>query len=116
MVYRNGLIIYCKNHVVKGCMCVLLSQVVGFTASLGVGQAKSLDGAVDHVLQVCANHDALIVQSVQREIDDLNMFVTSGVPKSIVEKINDDFPNVFEKKVNEVIKMSYKDVSSGSCY
>ncbi|KAL0992774.1 hypothetical protein UPYG_G00098220 [Umbra pygmaea] len=42
-----------------------LPQILGLTASPGTGGAKSIDGAVEHVLQICANLDSAIVSSKQ---------------------------------------------------
>ncbi|XP_056091848.1 probable ATP-dependent RNA helicase DHX58 [Rhinichthys klamathensis goyatoka] len=40
-----------------------LPQVLGLTASPGTGGNKSLDKAVEHVLQICANLDSVIVST-----------------------------------------------------
>ncbi|XP_024245923.2 probable ATP-dependent RNA helicase DHX58 [Oncorhynchus tshawytscha] len=40
-----------------------LPQILGLTASPGTGGAKSIKGAVEHVLQICANLDSVIVSS-----------------------------------------------------
>ncbi|XP_067089203.1 probable ATP-dependent RNA helicase DHX58 [Osmerus mordax] len=40
-----------------------LPQVLGLTASPGTGKAKNLEGAVKHVLQICANLDSAIVSA-----------------------------------------------------
>ncbi|KAK6269232.1 hypothetical protein J4Q44_G00394500, partial [Coregonus suidteri] len=40
-----------------------LPQILGLTASPGTGGAKSIKGAVGHVLQICANLDSVIVSS-----------------------------------------------------
>ncbi|XP_046894879.1 probable ATP-dependent RNA helicase DHX58 [Hypomesus transpacificus] len=40
-----------------------LPQVLGLTASPGTGKAKTLEGAVKHVLQICANLDSAIVSA-----------------------------------------------------
>ncbi|XP_010873108.1 probable ATP-dependent RNA helicase DHX58 [Esox lucius] len=42
-----------------------LPQILGLTASPGTGKARSIGGAVDHVLQICANLDSVIVSSKQ---------------------------------------------------
>ncbi|XP_057717376.1 probable ATP-dependent RNA helicase DHX58 isoform X2 [Corythoichthys intestinalis] len=51
-----------------------LPQVLGLTASPGSGGAKSLERAVDHVLQICANLDCAIV-STQDCTEELHMTV-----------------------------------------
>ncbi|XP_066498199.1 probable ATP-dependent RNA helicase DHX58 [Hoplias malabaricus] len=40
-----------------------LPQILGLTASPGTGGAKTLEGAVSHVLQICANLDSVIVST-----------------------------------------------------
>ncbi|XP_061568721.1 probable ATP-dependent RNA helicase DHX58 [Cololabis saira] len=40
-----------------------LPQILGLTASPGTGGAKSLQNAVEHVLQICANLDSAIVSA-----------------------------------------------------
>ncbi|KAJ7992343.1 hypothetical protein DPEC_G00277540 [Dallia pectoralis] len=46
-----------------------LPQILGLTASPGTGGAKSIEGAVDHVLQICANLDSAIVSSKEHALD-----------------------------------------------
>ena len=55
----------------------VISQIVGLTASLGVGKAiKGLD-AQKHILQLCANLDAMQLVTVKENIDELNQFVST---------------------------------------
>ncbi|XP_019290910.2 ATP-dependent RNA helicase DHX58 [Panthera pardus] len=42
-----------------------LPQVLGLTASPGTGGASTLDGAIDHILQLCANLDTWRIMSPQ---------------------------------------------------
>ncbi|XP_037666117.1 probable ATP-dependent RNA helicase DHX58 isoform X1 [Choloepus didactylus] len=42
-----------------------LPQVLGLTASLGTGGASKLKGAIDHILQLCANLDTWYIMSPQ---------------------------------------------------
>ncbi|XP_011379527.1 probable ATP-dependent RNA helicase DHX58 [Pteropus vampyrus] len=42
-----------------------LPQVLGLTASPGTGRATNLDGAIDHILQLCANLDTWRIMSPQ---------------------------------------------------
>uniref|UniRef100_A0A8B9LG79 RNA helicase n=1 Tax=Astyanax mexicanus TaxID=7994 RepID=A0A8B9LG79_ASTMX len=40
-----------------------LPQILGLTASPGTGGSRTLEGAVNHVLQICANLDSVIVST-----------------------------------------------------
>ena len=46
-------------------------QIIGLTASLGVGKARNKNDAQDHVLQLCANLDCSIIATVQKHVKDL---------------------------------------------
>jgi len=50
-------------------------QVIGLTASVGVGKAKSMKQAVDYVLTVCANLDCQDISTVSDNIAELNEHV-----------------------------------------
>ena len=54
---------------------VHLTQVIGLTASVGVGKAKSMQQAVDHVLTLCANLDCRDISTVSENIEEINMHV-----------------------------------------
>ena len=48
-----------------------LPQIIGLTASLGVGKARNKNDAQDHILQLCANLDCSVIVTVQKHIKDL---------------------------------------------
>lgn len=48
-----------------------LPQIIGLTASLGVGKARNKNDAQDHILQLCANLDSSVISTVQEHIKDL---------------------------------------------
>ncbi|KGL74527.1 putative ATP-dependent RNA helicase DHX58, partial [Tinamus guttatus] len=48
-----------------------LPQILGLTASPGTGGATSFQGAVDHILQICANLDAAKIASAQKYLHEL---------------------------------------------
>ncbi|NXL59097.1 DHX58 helicase, partial [Chordeiles acutipennis] len=52
-----------------------LPQVLGLTASPGTGGATSFEGAVEHILQICANLDAEKITSAQEELQHLQSHV-----------------------------------------
>ncbi|KAM5308264.1 ATP-dependent RNA helicase DHX58 isoform 1-T2 [Glossophaga mutica] len=48
-----------------------LPQVLGLTASPGTGRATKLDGAIDHILQLCANLDTWRIMSPRNYLPQL---------------------------------------------
>ncbi|NP_001265738.1 probable ATP-dependent RNA helicase DHX58 [Ictalurus punctatus] len=65
-VYNKIMARYVRKKIerVKG-----LPQILGLTASPGTGGAKSLDGAITHVLEICANLDSVIVSTKNYEAE-----------------------------------------------
>ena len=59
-------------------------QVIGLTASVGVGKAKSMKQAVDHVLTLCANLDCHDISTVTESIDELNKHVNKPVEGPVI--------------------------------
>jgi len=59
-------------------------QVIGLTASVGVGKAKSMEQAVDHVLTLCANLDCQDISTVSDNIGELNRHVNKPNEGAIV--------------------------------
>lgn len=52
-------------------------QIVGLTASLGVGHASTTAGAVKHIEKVCANLDSTEICVVKRNIEELREYVAT---------------------------------------
>ncbi|NWJ01659.1 DHX58 helicase, partial [Crypturellus undulatus] len=52
-----------------------LPQILGLTASPGTGGATTFQGAVDHILQICANLDAAKIMSAQKYLQQLQTLV-----------------------------------------
>ncbi|XP_013801852.2 ATP-dependent RNA helicase DHX58 [Apteryx mantelli] len=48
-----------------------LPQILGLTASPGTGGATSFEGAVEHILQICANLDTAKIMSAQEHLHHL---------------------------------------------
>ncbi|XP_053471371.1 probable ATP-dependent RNA helicase DHX58 [Ictalurus furcatus] len=65
-VYNKIMARYVRKKIerVKG-----LPQILGLTASPGTGGAKSLEGAIAHVLEICANLDSVIVSTKNYEAE-----------------------------------------------
>nr|AUN88446.1 LGP2 [Oreochromis niloticus] len=69
-----------------------LPQILGLTASPGTGGAKTLDKAVEHVLEICANLDSAIV-SAKEYASELKEVVPRPrkIFKIVKERIKDPF-------------------------
>ncbi|XP_054843073.1 antiviral innate immune response receptor RIG-I [Eublepharis macularius] len=52
-----------------------LPQIVGLTASLGVGSAKSLEETIEHICTVCAALNAQVISTVKENTKDLEEIV-----------------------------------------
>ena len=48
-----------------------LPQIIGLTASLGVGKARNKNEAQQHILQLCANLDCSVIVTVEKHTQDL---------------------------------------------
>ncbi|KAK1174279.1 antiviral innate immune response receptor RIG-I-like [Acipenser oxyrinchus oxyrinchus] len=52
-----------------------LPQIVGMTASVGVGKSKNVDGALEHIYQLCASLDTHTLSTVTKHLNELRKFV-----------------------------------------
>ncbi|TRY96899.1 hypothetical protein DNTS_022898, partial [Danionella cerebrum] len=52
-----------------------LPQIVGLTASVGVGSFKTKEDAATNISQLCANMDSLVISTVNTHLDDLRTYV-----------------------------------------
>ena len=64
-------------------------QIVGFTASIGIGKAKCKGDVIEHIRKIMANLDADELVSVKENIEELN------------DKINSPDQCVYLQVVNE---------------
>jgi hypothetical protein len=78
-------------------------QVVGLTASLGVGQSNTEDKAKEHIVQMCANLDASDISTVRENIEELELYVTGSLPNRKVITVCNDVRNIFETEINKVL-------------
>lgn len=62
-----------------------LPQVLGLTATIGVGKSSTLDGAVSHILSVCASLDVLDISMVKKNKEELESHV--AIPKRETKKL-----------------------------
>ncbi|RMC01474.1 hypothetical protein DUI87_21913 [Hirundo rustica rustica] len=81
-----------------------LPQILGLTASPGTGGATSFEGAVEHILQICANLDSEKITSVQDEVQHLQSHVPQ--PKKqydlCQERVQDPFGEQLKKVMVQI--------------
>ncbi|XP_070541294.1 ATP-dependent RNA helicase DHX58-like [Ptychodera flava] len=90
-----------------------LPQILGLTASLGVGGAKDKDKAVKHLLMLCANMDATVLKTVQEQKKELKKH--NSKPKKCVEVVGDrdedpcgDELKKIMKKIQEMLPTEFQ--------
>ncbi|KAG8432381.1 hypothetical protein GDO86_016861 [Hymenochirus boettgeri] len=106
-VYNNIMIRYIKHKsknlknrkMVKE--QVMLPQILGLTASPGVGGASNLKKAEDHILRICANLDAFKIMTVQENVEQLKKQVKE--PNKEVKKA-DGKENPLADKIKDVMR------------
>ncbi|NXY55200.1 DHX58 helicase, partial [Callaeas wilsoni] len=81
-----------------------LPQVLGLTASPGTGGATSFEGAIEHILQICANLDTEKITSVRDEVQHLQSHVPQ--PKKqydlCQERVQDPFGEQLKKVMMQI--------------
>ncbi|XP_032549636.1 interferon-induced helicase C domain-containing protein 1 isoform X2 [Chiroxiphia lanceolata] len=76
-------------------------QILGLTASPGVGGARSYAKAEDHILKICANLDACRIMTVEEHEDQLKNQVKEPSKKTVVA--NDKKRDPFREKITEIM-------------
>ncbi|XP_018091336.1 interferon-induced helicase C domain-containing protein 1 isoform X2 [Xenopus laevis] len=80
---------------------VPLPQILGLTASPGVGGAKNRKKAEEHILRICANLDAYNIMTVQENADQLRKQVKD--PYKEVKISDEKKKNPFGDKIKEIM-------------
>ncbi|NXH19420.1 DDX58 helicase, partial [Bucco capensis] len=70
-----------------------LPQIVGLTASVGVGNAKSIKETIDHICTLCSNLDIHAISTVRENKEDLQRF--SNKPETHVRWVKKRVQNHF---------------------
>ncbi|NWX23688.1 DHX58 helicase, partial [Aegotheles bennettii] len=81
-----------------------LPQVLGLTASPGTGGATSFEGAIEHILQICANLDTEKITSAQEELQQLQSHVPQPKKKYDLcqERAQDPFGEQLKKMMAQI--------------
>ncbi|XP_078588696.1 antiviral innate immune response receptor RIG-I-like [Branchiostoma floridae x Branchiostoma japonicum] len=77
-------------------------QIIGLTASLGVGKAKSQKEAVEHIMGACANLDAAWISQVVEHKDELEKY--NQKPEEEVKPVSGRSEDPFAERVNMIME------------
>ncbi|NWX12452.1 IFIH1 protein, partial [Aegotheles bennettii] len=76
-------------------------QILGLTASPGVGGATSNSKAEEHILKICANLDACRIMTVEEHTSQLNNQVKEPYKKTVTA--NDKRRDPFKERITEIM-------------
>ncbi|XP_020831891.1 antiviral innate immune response receptor RIG-I isoform X2 [Phascolarctos cinereus] len=79
-----------------------LPQVIGLTASIGVGDAKDKFEAIEHICQVCACLDASVISTVKKNVSDLEQVVYK--PEKLFRKVESQPVNKFKFVISKLME------------
>ncbi|XP_074018804.1 ATP-dependent RNA helicase DHX58 [Numenius arquata] len=81
-----------------------LPQILGLTASPGTGGATSFEGAVEHILQICANLDTEKIMSAQEELQHLQSHIPQPRKQYDLcqERVQDPFGERLKKVMRQI--------------
>lgn len=80
---------------------VPLPQILGLTASPGVGAAKKQSEAEKHILNICANLDAFTIKTVKENLGQLKHQIKEPCKKFVIA--DDTRENPFKEKLLEIM-------------
>ncbi|XP_078588697.1 antiviral innate immune response receptor RIG-I-like [Branchiostoma floridae x Branchiostoma japonicum] len=81
---------------------ISLPQIIGLTASLGVGKAKGQKEAVEHILGACANLDAAWISQVVEHKDELRKY--NQKPDEEVKPVSGRSEDPFADMINMIME------------
>ncbi|KAG3287363.1 DExD/H-box helicase 58 [Ictidomys tridecemlineatus] len=79
-----------------------LPQVVGLTASVGVGDAKTTDEAMLYICKLCASLDATVIATVRDNLEELEQVVYK--PQKFSRKVESRTTNKFKFIVSQLMR------------
>ncbi|XP_038625348.1 antiviral innate immune response receptor RIG-I [Tachyglossus aculeatus] len=97
--YNKIMINYLDNKL--GTSACQLPQIVGLTASVGVGDAKDKSETIQHICKLCACLDTPIISTVRENLDDLEKIVFQ--PQKLFRKVGTRRVNPFKDIVSQLM-------------
>ncbi|XP_069778971.1 antiviral innate immune response receptor RIG-I isoform X2 [Narcine bancroftii] len=87
---------------------ITLPQIVGLTASIGVGDACSVREAMDYILHICANLDAENISTVNKNVEELEkyIFVSMKQTREVNKRKKDPFADIICQMMVQVEDMA----------
>ena len=76
-------------------------QVIGLSASLGVGGSRDIESAAENIIHICSTMDAHKLTTVQRNREELKTYVS--VPKVTLSKVPKQQNSKFERTVFSIM-------------
>ncbi|XP_065131729.1 antiviral innate immune response receptor RIG-I [Paramisgurnus dabryanus] len=87
-----------------------LPQVVGLTASVGIGSFKNQPEAENNILQLCANLDSRSITTVSKHLDELRSYVHT--PKKeffeVSQRTSDPFIRIIRQIMSNIEQLAQK--------
>ncbi|CAC5415262.1 IFIH1 [Mytilus coruscus] len=81
-----------------------LPQIVGLTASIGVGAATTEDGAITHMIKIFSNLDVHEISTVERNKEEMKKFVAIPTEEHVKMEVSYEDPckNIIEEEMKQV--------------
>ncbi|NP_001372838.1 antiviral innate immune response receptor RIG-I isoform 3 [Homo sapiens] len=79
-----------------------LPQVIGLTASVGVGDAKNTDEALDYICKLCASLDASVIATVKHNLEELEQVVYK--PQKFFRKVESRISDKFKYIIAQLMR------------
>ncbi|XP_072904673.1 antiviral innate immune response receptor RIG-I [Hemitrygon akajei] len=85
-----------------------LPQIVGLTASVGVGDARSVNEAEGYILRICASLDAESISTVNKNMEDLEkyVFISKKETREAPKRTKDLFADIIGQMMVQVEQMA----------
>ncbi|XP_052100748.1 interferon-induced helicase C domain-containing protein 1-like isoform X2 [Mytilus californianus] len=81
-----------------------LPQIVGLTASIGVGAATTEDGAITHMIKIFSNLDVHEISTVERNKEEMKKFVAIPTEEHVKMEVSYEDPckSIIEEEMKQV--------------
>ncbi|XP_050399093.2 interferon-induced helicase C domain-containing protein 1 [Patella vulgata] len=88
----------------------VLPQIIGLTASVGVGKARKVSDASEHIITLCANLDTAKICTARAYEDDMRKYV--NVPSLDIERCDKRENDVYHQTIVEIMQKIETDMQN----